>query len=677
MKKAILIPLLLIISITLSAQSTSFLRRVDSMGTANGIFTTPKQLKTRQQKILPSFTPTTGTITAGDSVQRALEKAQGQLNGKAQLNGGNTLNGTQFVQSGALGVASGVPIALENPSGLAFTGFVNDGLSNGNHLWIVPSKDDTLSGKSDLLTKANLSGAPFTGIVTMTKPTFIGILSSLYGTVSYKNPTSFVLSGYANVTATPTTVNPMINLWGQSYGDQTHFVGTTAIQINMDDDPLVTSTKPTGVLYGMNINVNPLVSRIGTPYGPFNDATNLVLQNNSSNGSAATEALYFGIGPNFTSGAPQYAHLIQFDTPALIGINYSGTYNHGLDFSSTAAMNGANAAAINIQSNHTTNGGFVNSIWNRPTLIATANNDRLYAVNIQPTFTAGSYTGIDQILLSANIPAFGAETYAAQVQLHSNQTNDGGGTSPSVRLEKNDSGNGNFYIINGNGNLNLQAGSQMRFTYTGNGYNAGRLWNTGDWTFQNQGTYTDIPSALVSMNSTTQGLLIPSMTTTQKNAISSPATGLIVYDNTLNAPAWYSSGWITAASLKGNTFSSNQIAPGFIDNSAAPSISLTALAGTGATATVTGTNGKGYITLNTGTGTTAGGTVFTLTFSGSYNYPNGTSPVISIDGNQSALPANCVLRTAGHFTNQIQVNVDGVALLASSTFIINYNTNGY
>jgi hypothetical protein len=42
------------------------------------------------------------------------------------------------------------------------------------------------------------------------------------------------------------------------------------------------------------------------------------------------------------------------------------------------------------------------------------------------------------------------------------------------------------------------------------------------------------PSALVEIQSTTQGFLPPKMTTTQKNAIASPAAGLVLYDSTTN-----------------------------------------------------------------------------------------------------------------------------------------------
>lgn len=53
------------------------------------------------------------------------------------------------------------------------------------------------------------------------------------------------------------------------------------------------------------------------------------------------------------------------------------------------------------------------------------------------------------------------------------------------------------------------------------------------------GTTTDVASSLVTMNSTTKGFLPPRMTTTQKNAIASPAVGLMVYDTTLNVISYY------------------------------------------------------------------------------------------------------------------------------------------
>lgn len=53
-------------------------------------------------------------------------------------------------------------------------------------------------------------------------------------------------------------------------------------------------------------------------------------------------------------------------------------------------------------------------------------------------------------------------------------------------------------------------------------------------------TLTD--TAVINISSTTKGVLIPSMTTTQRDAISTPATGLIIYNTTSNRLNFYFSG---------------------------------------------------------------------------------------------------------------------------------------
>jgi hypothetical protein len=52
-------------------------------------------------------------------------------------------------------------------------------------------------------------------------------------------------------------------------------------------------------------------------------------------------------------------------------------------------------------------------------------------------------------------------------------------------------------------------------------------------------TATEETSAVLNVPSTTKGFLPPRMTTTQRNAIASPAAGLIVYDTTLNLPHFF------------------------------------------------------------------------------------------------------------------------------------------
>jgi hypothetical protein len=59
------------------------------------------------------------------------------------------------------------------------------------------------------------------------------------------------------------------------------------------------------------------------------------------------------------------------------------------------------------------------------------------------------------------------------------------------------------------------------------------------------GTATDIASAKVVIDSTTQGFLVPRMTTTQINAIGSPSEGLQVYNTTIEHMCFYQSGaWV-------------------------------------------------------------------------------------------------------------------------------------
>ena len=62
-------------------------------------------------------------------------------------------------------------------------------------------------------------------------------------------------------------------------------------------------------------------------------------------------------------------------------------------------------------------------------------------------------------------------------------------------------------------------------------------------------TTTDVASAKLVIASTTQGFLPPRMTTTQKNAITSPATGLVVFDTTLGKLCVFATTWQTITSV--------------------------------------------------------------------------------------------------------------------------------
>jgi len=83
---------------------------------------------------------------------------------------------------------------------------------------------------------------------------------------------------------------------------------------------------------------------------------------------------------------------------------------------------------------------------------------------------------------------------------------------------------------------------QMRLTsttlYTASGINVGI------------GTSSPSASAILDAQSTTKGVRMPNMTTTQKNAISSPAAGLMVFDTTLSKLCVYTgAAWQTITSV--------------------------------------------------------------------------------------------------------------------------------
>ena len=93
------------------------------------------------------------------------------------------------------------------------------------------------------------------------------------------------------------------------------------------------------------------------------------------------------------------------------------------------------------------------------------------------------------------------------------------------------------------------------------------------------GASSETVSAALAVTSTTKGFLPPSMTKTQKNAISSPATGLTVYDNTVNSLQIYNGvDW---------TYALGDYVSTAISYSANPGDYIIAVSNTGAARTIT------------------------------------------------------------------------------------------
>jgi hypothetical protein len=100
----------------------------------------------------------------------------------------------------------------------------------------------------------------------------------------------------------------------------------------------------------------------------------------------------------------------------------------------------------------------------------------------------------------------------------------------------------NFWFNNGSDFVDDANVSALAIRYN----NGVRFTNTSKYPITIGANQKAVASAQLEMISTTQGFLPPRMTTTQKNAIATPATGLQIYDNTLNRPCFYNgTTWIT------------------------------------------------------------------------------------------------------------------------------------
>lgn len=73
------------------------------------------------------------------------------------------------------------------------------------------------------------------------------------------------------------------------------------------------------------------------------------------------------------------------------------------------------------------------------------------------------------------------------------------------------------------------------------------------------GTATPSTKAVLDLTSTTKGMLAPRMTTTQRNAIAAPVTGLLIFNTTtVEFEFWNGSAWVSVASSVATTGTTSQ-----------------------------------------------------------------------------------------------------------------------
>jgi hypothetical protein len=241
--------------------------------------------------------------------------------------------------------------------------------------------------------------------------------------------------------------------------------------------------------------------------------------------------------------------------------NLSATFGGALTSSSnittTATLQGGNINAVNIlyignyQSSLKSNGSGIIQLQN------TAEND---FSRLQFGGTTSSFPSLKRNGTAIDVRLADDSNYAL---LNTGATFiKGSGTTASTTalLVENSAGTQSFKVADG-GSVQIGSTSGINWTFNSNilssnqyayiaGSNGSILTNgsfsggvhgngNGGKVCDNDISTAQVASAVLEVSSTTKGFLPPRMTTTQKNAIATPASGLIVYDSTTNKLACY------------------------------------------------------------------------------------------------------------------------------------------
>ena len=241
----------------------------------------------------------------------------------------------------------------------------------------------------------------------------------------------------------------------------------------------------------------------------------------------------------------------------------------------TSTDAGANSGVLQVGGSVTVSSAIAKGIYAANTLVAAANNDVLVGLDIAPTFTNSTFTGVSNLSIrtNSNIQVTGGIFTASSMYASSTfglvLAGTTGSTSDLALTDR--SGNVALKVTNGGG-LVIGA-TTIGSVRVGQAFNAGTSQITDNATYgcelgSGQGTVFDASiwdrtganvlaiknggavkigayngtydaSAKLEVQSVTSGFLPPKMTTTQRDAISSPSAGLMVYDTTVNKVSVY------------------------------------------------------------------------------------------------------------------------------------------
>lgn len=188
------------------------------------------------------------------------------------------------------------------------------------------------------------------------------------------------------------------------------------------------------------------------------------------------------------------------------------------------------------------------------------------------------------------------------------------------------------------------------------------------------GTTTPDASAVLDVSSSTKGLLMPRLTTSQRNAISLPATGLVVYNTTSNelqtntgttaSPIWTASGIGPTGATGAQGVAGDTGATGAAGTNGTNGATWTS--GSGAPSNAVGTNGDHYLNTASGDVYLKASNVYSIV--GNIKGATGATGAQGIQGIQGAAGTNG--------TNGTNATVTGSAPIAVSSGVVSLNDSG-
>ena len=324
-----------------------------------------------------------------------------------------------------------------------------------------------------------------------------------------------------------------------------------------------TFTISTGITIGTTAIASGTVGRVlfeGTG-NVVQESANLFWDNTNARlgiGTSSPSTTFHLSGSSTASGALGRSSLISSTLVAsanndvLIGLDIAPTFNTGaftgvstLGIRLNSEFLVSNGKAFTTSSGSTANtGGFAAGQF-----FAIGNNTNNGYTALQTFYSGVSYASPLSINALGGNVLIGTTTNAG-FRLDVNGTARVSGNVTGLKFVATTNGDsfmvGAFAVLDyGDGcRINYAAGAQKVTIYSNVSGGGMSLHNSGNVSIGS--TATEVTSAILNVPSTTKGFLPPRMTTTQKNTIATPATGLMVYDNVLNRPCFYDGiTWIT------------------------------------------------------------------------------------------------------------------------------------